>query len=204
MDTTMQLLALPYNRPMPVSWATKERGVRPLWTATISLCTSTSILRKKSLRLLTLYLWRNKNNKIIIIDTDASRGTGAQIVTVKSAGYRFDPHSRRWNICWNLYFHFFTLVSRQSAGLSSATQHAMPLQCRIRNVLAQGTLCLPCCERDTKWSLVTRQVIDFNSSAHHIVFWHCDTNFLCLLCSSWKLYKIKLFISKNHSFYNST
>ena len=37
-----------------------------------------------------------------------------------------DPHSRRRNIYLNLYFHFFALVSRQSAALSSATQHAMP------------------------------------------------------------------------------
>ena len=55
-----------------------------------------------------------------------SRGVGAQSVTVKSTGYRFDPHSRRWNIYLHLYFYFFALVSRQSATLSSAIQHAMP------------------------------------------------------------------------------
>ena len=57
---------------------------------------------------------------------EASRGAGAQSVTVKQTRCGFDPHSRRWNIYLNLYFHFFALVSRSSAALSSATQHAMP------------------------------------------------------------------------------
>ena len=56
----------------------------------------------------------------------ASRGAAARGVTVKPTGCGFDPHSRRWNICLNLYFHFFALVSKLSAALSSATQHAMP------------------------------------------------------------------------------
>ena len=47
-------------------------------------------------------------------------------MTVKPTGCGFDPHSRRWNIYLNLYYHFFVMVSRQSAALSSATQHAMP------------------------------------------------------------------------------
>ena len=47
-------------------------------------------------------------------------------MTVKSTGCEFDPHSRRRNIYLNLYFHFFALVSRTGAALSSATQHAMP------------------------------------------------------------------------------
>ena len=46
-------------------------------------------------------------------------------MTVKPTGYGFDLHSRRRNIHLNLYFHFFALVSRQSAALCSATQHAM-------------------------------------------------------------------------------
>ena len=54
------------------------------------------------------------------------RGAGAQSVTVKQTGCGLDPHSRRWNIYLNLYFHFFALVSSRSAALSSATQHAMP------------------------------------------------------------------------------
>ena len=57
---------------------------------------------------------------------EASRGAAARGVTVKPTGCGFDPHSRRWNIYLNLYFHFFALVSRQSAALRSATQHAKP------------------------------------------------------------------------------
>ena len=57
---------------------------------------------------------------------EASRGAGAQSVTVKPTGCGFDPPSRRWNIYLLLYFHFLVLVSKQSAALSSATQHAMP------------------------------------------------------------------------------
>ena len=57
---------------------------------------------------------------------EASRGAAVQGVTVKPTGCGFDLHSRRLNICLNLYFHFFALVSRTSAALSSATQHAMP------------------------------------------------------------------------------
>ena len=47
-------------------------------------------------------------------------------VWLKSTGCEFDLHSRRRNIYLNLYFHFFILVSRLSAALSSATKHAMP------------------------------------------------------------------------------
>ena len=57
---------------------------------------------------------------------EASRGTGAQSVNEKSTGCRFDPHSRKWNIYLHLYFHFFALVSRKSAVLSSVTQYATP------------------------------------------------------------------------------
>ena len=66
-----------------------------------------------------LYIWFTYNS-------EASRGAAAQIVIVKLTGYGFDPHSGRWNIYLNLYFNFLALVSRLSAGLSSATQHAMP------------------------------------------------------------------------------
>ena len=59
-------------------------------------------------------------------NNEASRGAAAGGVTVKPTGCGFDPHSRRWNIYLNLYFHFFALVSRLSSALSSATQHAMP------------------------------------------------------------------------------
>ena len=56
----------------------------------------------------------------------AGRGAAARGVTAKPTGCGFDPHSRRGNIYLNLYFHFFALVSRLSAALSSATQHAIP------------------------------------------------------------------------------
>ena len=56
----------------------------------------------------------------------ASRGAAVRSVTVIPTGFGFDPHSRRWNIYLNLYFHFFALVSMLSAALSSATHHAMP------------------------------------------------------------------------------
>ena len=65
-----------------------------------------------------------KINTCILIE--ASRGAAARGVTVKPTECGFDPHSRRWNIYLNLYFHFFVLVSRLSAALNSATRHAMP------------------------------------------------------------------------------
>ena len=43
-------------------------------------------------------------------------------------GCGFDVHSRKLNIYLFLHFHFVALVSRQSAALSSATEHAMPLE----------------------------------------------------------------------------
>ena len=67
----------------------------------------------------------NNNYYKIIFVFEASSGAAAR-VTVKSTGCGFDAHSKRWNIYLHLYFHFFTLVSRLSAALSSATQHAMP------------------------------------------------------------------------------
>ena len=69
------------------------------------------------------FIWQEYIKVIIIIE--ASRGAAARGVTVKPTGCGFDPHSRRRNIYLNLYFHFLTLVSRLSAALSSATQHAM-------------------------------------------------------------------------------
>ena len=69
---------------------------------------------------------------------EASLGSAARSVTVKPTGCGFDPHWRRWNIYLNLYFHFFALVSRLSAVLSSATQHAMPPELGTK----WGTECL--------------------------------------------------------------
>ena len=55
---------------------------------------------------------------------EAGRGAAARGVTAKATGCEFDPHSRKLNIYFHLYFHFFALV--QSAALNSATQHAKP------------------------------------------------------------------------------
>ena len=72
-------------------------------------------------RLLLLKLYNRKISK-----HEANRGARTQSVTVKSTGCGFDSHSRKWNIYLHFYFHFFALVSRESAALSSATQWATP------------------------------------------------------------------------------
>ena len=53
-------------------------------------------------------------------------GARAERVSINATVCGFDSHSRKWIILLNVYFHFFALVSRQSAALSFATQHAMP------------------------------------------------------------------------------
>ena len=74
------------------------------------------------------WLWKSEVIKKITykIEIEASHGAAAQSVTINPTGCGFEPHSRRWNIYLNVYFHFFALVSRSSAALSSVTQHAMP------------------------------------------------------------------------------
>ena len=67
---------------------------------------------------------------------EASRGAGAQSVTVKTGG-GFNPHSRKLNIYLHLYFNFFT---QRLQNLSESGQ---------RSVLTLGSLCLHCCVRDT-------------------------------------------------------
>ena len=70
----------------------------------------------------------------------ASRGAAARSVTVKPTGYGIGILTRG------------DRVSRFSAALSSATQHAMPpelAESGERSVLTLGSLCLPCCLRDT-------------------------------------------------------
>ena len=47
-------------------------------------------------------------------------------MTVNATGCGFNLYSKKLNIYLNLYIRFFTLVSKQSAALTSATQHAMP------------------------------------------------------------------------------
>ena len=56
---------------------------------------------------------------------EANRGAGAQSVTVKATGCGFDPCSRKLNLYLNLFIFSFFMVSRQSAALSSVTQHVM-------------------------------------------------------------------------------
>ena len=53
----------------------------------------------------------------------------------------------RENIYLHLYFHFFAVVSRQSAA-SSATQHAMPPELGERSVLTLGYPAVIQCEAD--------------------------------------------------------
>ena len=93
-----------------------------------------------------------------ILTGEASRDAVAQSVTVKLTGCGFDPRSIRWNIYLNLFFHFFALVSRLSAALSSATQHAMPPEFGRKwgteCLMTLGSLCLPCCVRDTAWRML--------------------------------------------------
>ena len=87
-------------------------------------------------------IWNNNNRKI--------NRNNTQSVTVNKTGCGFDHHSRKWNIYLNLYFHFFALVSRQSATLSSASQHAMPPGFSgnwERSVLTLGSVFLSWCGR---------------------------------------------------------
>ena len=49
------------------------------------------------------------------------RDAGAQSVTLNATGCGFDPHSRKCNIYLNIYFHFFSRLSRHSAALSAST-----------------------------------------------------------------------------------
>ena len=43
---------------------------------------------------------------LLIPPFEAGRGAAARGVTAKPTDCGFDPHSRRWNIYLNLYFHF--------------------------------------------------------------------------------------------------
>ena len=93
----------------------------------------------------------------------ASRGAGAQSVTVKTTGCGFDPHTRRWNIYLNLYFHFFALVSRTSAALSSATQHAV----RPEFGRKWGTECL-----NTRFPLPTLLCAGYSVKLKKKILWY--------------------------------
>ena len=82
----------------------------------------------------------------------SSRGAGTQSETLKSTGCGFDPHSRRWNIYLNLYFYFFALVSRQKRGVEFRRSTRNTSRTRRKLVLTLGSVCLPCCVRDTALS----------------------------------------------------
>ena len=71
----------------------------------------------------------------------ASRGAGAQSVAVNTTGCRFDPYSRKWNICLiYIYLHFFALVSRQKTRrFSNSTDNGK------QTVLTLSSIYLPCC-----------------------------------------------------------
>ena len=74
---------------------------------------------------------------------ETSRGAAARIVTVKSTGCEFDPHSRRRNIYllarrWVLPLNTQCLQNSADSG--------------ERSVLTLGSLCLPSCVRYTAWS----------------------------------------------------
>ena len=51
------------------------------------------------------------NNIFFLFKKKIKANCGAG-VTVNATSIGFDPHSRKWNIYLNLYFHFFALVSR--------------------------------------------------------------------------------------------
>ena len=115
--------------------------------------------------------------------SEVSRGAAARSVTVKPNGCWFDPHSRRWNIYINLYFHFFALVSRLSAALSSATQHCLQNSAESGewNVLTLSSLCLPCCVRDTAWSWLNIYLLDIAIRD----LWNQKLNISCLADGRW-------------------
>ena len=101
-----------------------------------------------------IYIFKRNVAKFLyfIIVIDGSHGTGAQSVIVSASGCGFDPLSRRWNIYLNLYFHFFSI---QHAVLPESAEGGE------RSVLTLGSLCLPCCVRDTAWSKKNRSLIRF-------------------------------------------
>ena len=87
-----------------------------------------------------------KNIFCLLSKIEATCGSGAQSVTVKSTDCRFDPHSRQWNIYLNLYFHFFALVSdkaRRWVPLLNTQCLQISAECGKRSVRTIG---------DTAWS----------------------------------------------------
>ena len=90
---------------------------------------------------------------------ETSRGAGAQSVTVKSTGCRFDPHSRRLNIYLNLYFHFFALVSveaKRGVEFCHSTRNTSRIRQKVGNGVSGtlGSFSLPCSVRGYSVKLI--------------------------------------------------
>ena len=129
-----------------------------------------------------------------LLSFETSRGAAARSVTVKPTGCGFDPHSRRRNIYLYLYFHFFALVSRLNAALSSVTQHAMPPEFGRK----WGTECLNtrfplptllCAGYSVKlfffWSYQWMKLCDFsmnNTDTYKILFIFASLEPICKYC----------------------
>ena len=124
LNTWFPLLTLPY-----VGYSVKMKKKLQIWLILLRYLTE---IYPSSIPITYLHIFIPIHNTINIVCNqyrdDTCRGAGAQNVTIKPTGCGFDPHSRKWNIYLNLYFHFFALVSRQSPALSFATQHAMPAE----------------------------------------------------------------------------
>ena len=108
---------------------------------------------------------------------EAGRDAEAQGVTVKSTDCGLVPQSRKWNIYLHLYFHFFALVSRHSAALSSTSQHAMPPEFGGK----WGTECL-----NTRFPLPTLLCAGYSVKLFFLLYSYTITQFYKIL--------LKLFI----------
>ena len=66
---------------------------------------------------------------------EASRGAATRRVTAKSTGCGFDPHSRRWNIYLNLYFHFlrFGVEVKRGVEFCPSTRNASRIRQKVGN-----------------------------------------------------------------------
>ena len=102
--------------------------------------------------------FRIRNNCYFVVFL---KGIKCVWLTVNVTGCGFDLHSRKLNIYWHIYFHFLALVSRQSATLTSATQHTMPPEFGRK----WGTECL-----NTRFPLPTLLCAEYSVKLKKIVF----------------------------------
>ena len=65
---------------------------------------------------------------------EATRGAGAQSVTVNVTGNGFDPQSWKLNIYLHLYFHFFAVEAKRGVEFRHSTHNA----CKIRQKVGNG------------------------------------------------------------------